>query len=184
MKTTHLLGLSALFLAAAGSIGLAQIERLTLDDMVSKSDSAVFGTIVGHDVFRVDHPLDGPELYYTTITVEGHSLVDGSLVTVDITYNGGFINDTDGVYNSEAPSADDTKVGNQVVAFYTWTDNMGGDVSGYALHAMHGGLYRTVDGPNGTVVLGRGDGYAVDANIRLADLDAAITTLSAEKRNK
>ena len=133
--------------------------------------------IVGSHVFRVDHPIDGDELYFTKLTLDGYSLVDGTPMTVDVTYPGGFVSETEGVYNSEAPSDDDVRLGNLVVAFYKWSDNMGGDVAANALYASHGGLYRTVEGPTGTVVLGRGEGYAVDTNRKLASLDQAITTI-------
>ena len=156
---------------------MAQIERLTLDQMVSKTDNAMYAEIVGQHVFRIDHPIDGPELYFTTLTLDGYSLVDGTPMTVEVTYPGGFISETEGVYNSEAPSDDDVRLGNRVVAFYKWLDNLGGDVAANGLYASHGGLYRVIDGPSGAVVLGRGEGYAVDTNRKLASLDQAITTI-------
>ncbi|MEM7308390.1 MAG: hypothetical protein AAF682_17045 [Planctomycetota bacterium] len=161
--------------------GGAQIERLTLDQMVSKADHAVIAEITSRNVFRVDHPVDGPELYFTTLTLAGKSLVDGKPMTVDVTFSGGFINDTEGVHNSEAPSADDVRIGNRVVVFYKWTDNMGGDVAANAIYASHGGLYRTVDSPTGTVALGRGDGYAIDNNKSLVNLTKAVQSI-AKKR--
>jgi len=159
----------------------AQIERLTLDQMVAKTDNSVLAEIVGRKVFRVDHPVDGPELYFTTLTLQGTSLRDGKPVTVDVTYPGGFIDEEHGVHNSEAPSADDVKLGNTVVAFYKWSDNLGGDVRGNALYASHGGLYRTVAGPTGSVVLGRGEGYAIDKNKSVANLESAVRSI-VEKR--
>ena len=45
------------------------------------------------------------------------------------------------------------------------------------LYASHGGVYRTVDGPQGVVVLGRGEGYAVKNNTRLDHLEVAIPKL-------
>ena len=171
------LTLGALFLP----LTRAQIERQTLDQMVAKTDNAVLAEITGHKVFRVDDPVDGPELYYTTLTLQGRSLEDGKPITVDVTYPGGFIDDEHGAHNSEAPSADDVKVGNTVVAFYRWSDNMGGGVSANALYASHGGLFRTVGSPTGTVVLGRGEGYAIESNKSVANLEAAIRT-SAGKR--
>ncbi len=176
MKTIRLI-LTAGALAGFLPLALAQIERLTLDQMVSKTDNAVVAEIVGQRVFRIDHPIDGPELYFTTLTLDGYSLVDGTPMTVNVTYPGGFVSETEGVYNSEAPSDDDVRMGNLVVAFYKWSDNMGGDVAANALYASHGGLFRTVEGPTGTVVLGRGEGYAVDTNRKLASLDQAITTI-------
>ncbi len=178
---TRILALTALVLGASMvPLGLGQIERLTLDQIVAKSDHAVYAEITDQHVFRVDHPVDGPELYYTTLTLEGTSLIDGTPMTVDVTYPGGFINDEEGVYNSEAPSADDVRVGNLVVAFYKWTDNMGGDVAANALYASHGGLYRTVPGPTGQVVLGRGEGYAVTTNRDLASLRQAVASIAEE----
>ena len=149
--------------------------------MVSKTDDTVFAEIVGSHVFRVDHPVDGPELYFTTLTLQGESLVDGRVSTVDVTFPGGFINDEEGVWNSEAPSADDIRIGNQVVVFYKWLDNMGGDVAANALYASHGGLFRTTEGPQGTVVLGRGDGYAIDTNRSLTNLETSVRSLAGKK---
>ena len=66
------------------------------------------------------------------------------------------------------------RIGNRVVAFYEWTDRLGGRVSGNALIAAHGGIYRTLSGPRGATVLGRGQGYAVAENALLATLGAEI----------
>ena len=171
-------------LAAGGAVGLAQIERLTLDDMVARTDNAVYGEIVAKQAFRVDDPVDGPELYFTTLTIEGRSLVDGKKITVDVTYHGGWVSEDEGVWNSEAPTEEETRVGKRVVAFYKWTNNMGGQVAANALFAAHGGLFRTQDGPQGTVVMGRGDGYAVRKNTAIADLDTAVTTIRQAQKQK
>ena len=162
----------------------AQIERLTLDDMLAKTDNSVLAEITAKHVFRVDHPIDGPELYFTTLTLEGESLETGQPMTVDVTFPGGFIDEENGVHNSEAPSADDTQVGNVIVAFYKWSDNMGGDVAGNALYASHGGLFRTIDGPTGTVVLGRGDGYAIGSNKSVEALTASVHAINEEAKQR
>ena len=177
MKKLHSLSLAtlaALALSAVTPTSPAQIKAYTLEEMVTDADEAIHGQIVGRRVFRVDSDIDGPELYYTVITVEGTALSDGTATTVEITYHGGFIDELNGVHNSEAPIADDVRIGNRIVAFYKWTDNMGGEVAGNALMAMHGGLYRTVSGPNSTVALGRGDGYAIRYNTKVSDLTTAI----------
>lgn len=176
MKLSPLaLVLSGLAMVAAGAAATAQIERLDLAQMVAKTDNAVYGTIVGREVVRIVSPDDGPVLYFTTLQVEGVSLKNGEPVTVDFWFGGGFINQTEGVYNSEAPSADDQKPGNKVVAFYKWENNMGGGLAGNALYAWHGGLYRTFENRAGvTIVQGRGDGYAIPTNMTLADLDQQI----------
>ena len=167
--------------ALAVGIGSAQIERLDLPAMVGKTDNAVYAEIVGKRAFRVDHPVDGPELYFTTLTLQGRSLRDGTALTVDVTFPGGFVSETEGVHNSEAPSAEDTKVGNRIVAFYKWNPQMGGGVRGNSLYASHGGLFRTVESPKGTMVLGRGEGYAIDKNLALAELDTAVRTIIGKK---
>ena len=169
--------LGAALLLAAGSIGLAQIERLTLSDMVQKTDGAIAGTIAASKVFRVDHPIDGPELYFTTLTISGRSLVDQSELSVDVTFPGGFISPDEGVWNSEAPTAEEIRLGNRVVAFYKWVDNMGGDLAGNSLYAAHGGLFRTIESRQGTVVQGKGEGYAVPTNVTLSDLNQQIVTI-------
>ena len=170
--------LAALSVLAAGTIGLAQIERLSLDQMVQRTDDAVAGTIVQTKVFRVDHPVDGPELYFTTLSIQGNSLQDGRALEVEVTFPGGFINENEGVWNSEAPTADEIRVGNKIVAFYGWVDNMGGDVAGNALWASHGGLYQVATVAQREVVLGKGQGYAVASNWDLPVLDREIQRLA------
>lgn len=172
--------LGAAALVAVASLAWAQIERLTLADMAQKVTNAVDGTIIERKVFRVDHPVDGPELYFTTLTIEGESAFDGKPLTVDVTFPGGFVNPDEGVSNSEAPSADDIKLGNRVVAFYRWTNNMGGDVAANQLYASHGGLYRVIETKAGAVVQGRGDGYAINANTKAADLRMQLSKLRAK----
>ncbi len=172
------LSMSVAALLAAGSLASAQIERLDLGQMVSKTDNSLVGTIVGKEVIRIDHPVDGPELYFTTLTVQGTSLKDGKELTVDVTFPGGFIDAEHGVYNSEAPSADDIQTGNRVVAFYKWSENMGGDLSANALYASHGGIYRTFDNRKDIVVQGRGEGYAISANVSLTQLKQDVQRLA------
>ena len=176
--------LPVLALAAAGTIGLAQIERLTLDQMVQKTDDGVTGVITKAKVFRVDHVTDGSELFFTTLTVRGKSLTDGTLKTIDVTYPGGFISPEEGVWNSEAPSADDTRIGNDVVVFYKWLDNIGGDVAANRLYASHGGLFRVAKSRKGKVVLGRGVGYAIPSNIELDELDSTITQIAEQVKKQ
>ena len=180
----NLSGTIAVFCVILGSavLGTAQIERLDLPTMLQKADDAVFGTITHSEVIRIDHPVDGPELYYTHITIDGRSLSTGESVSKVVTFHGGFIDEESGVYNSEAPSADDVRMGSDVVAFYSWTDNMGGDLEANAMYAGHGGVYRTIKGRKGTIVLGRGEGYAVSKNTLLTDLDTEVSRLTREQR--
>jgi hypothetical protein len=167
--------LSGLALAAAGSLASAQIERLDLAQMVARTDDAVFGTILHREVVQIEVPNDGPVLYFTGLTVQGLSLKTGEPSYVTAWFPGGFIDDVNGVHNSEAPSTDDQQVGNEVVVFHKWQPNMGGDFQGNGLYASHGGLYRTFQNRAGdTIVQGRGEGYAIPTNVALSELDSQI----------
>jgi len=179
MRKMHALWCSAVLATLAGGTALAQIKSFTLGEMVQTADQAVHGQILASSVVRVD-AADGPH-YFTKLVIAGRRLYDGQTTTVEVAFRGGFVAPTDGVFNSEAPAADDVQVGKRVVAFYRWADDMGGGFAGNALVAAHGGLYRTVEGPLGAAVLGRGEGYAVGANRRVADLETAVRTLAAQK---
>jgi hypothetical protein len=174
--------LPALLLAGLGSLPCAQIRSLSLAEMARAADGAVHGQITAVRVFRADDPADGPGLYYTTLTIQGRALADARALTVDVTFRGGFVSATEGVFNSEAPAADDIQVGRTVVAFYRWSDDLGGGVPANALVAAHGGLYRTVEGPRGPTALGRGPGYAIAANVRVEELEGACNRLHGRRR--
>lgn len=177
MKRILSTGLAAAGLALLAALGSAQIERLDLGQMVQRTDNAVRGRIVATEVVRIDHPSDGPELYYTHLQVQGVSLYDGKTVTSTVTFPGGFLTPEQGVHNSEAPSADEIAVGNEVIVFYKWSDNMGGDLASNALYASHGGIYQVVKAKRGEVALGKGDGYAIAANVTVSDLKSQIGAL-------
>ena len=169
-------------LAAVATQGDAQILRLDLKQMVAQTDGAVYGTIQASETIRIDHPIDGPELYYTTLTISGVDVKTGTPKTINVSYAGGFINETEGVYNSEAPKADVVKVGAEVLAFHKWTDNMGGDFASNAIYAAHGGIYQTFSDVRGNVIVqGRGDGYAIPSNIHLSNLRNNVREFSSEQ---
>lgn len=170
-------GLAGAGLALLAALGSAQIERLDLGQMVARTDNAVHGRIVASEVVRVDHPTDGPELYFTHLQVEGVSLRDGKPTTTTVTFPGGFVTPEQGVFNSEAPSADEIKIGNEVIVFSKWSDNMGGDLASNALYASHGGIYQVVQARKGQVALGKGEGYAIGANVTVSDLKSQIGAL-------
>jgi hypothetical protein len=174
-------GLAAAGLALCAALGSAQIERLDLGQMVARTDSAVRGRIVAAQVVRIDHPTDGDELYYTHLAVEGQSLYTGKPASITVTFPGGFISPEQGVHNSEAPTADEIKLGNEVIVFSKWSDNMGGDLAANALYASHGGIYQVVQNRNGEVALGKGEGYAISANVKVSELKSQIGALLKKK---
>lgn len=169
-------------LCATAALAWASIQRHDLASMLKVADNVVLGTITQRETIRIDHPVDGPELYFTALTIEGRSLKDNQNVTVDVWFGGGFVDSDHGVHNSEAPSDDDQKIGNKVVAFYRWEPNMGGDHAGNALIAWHGGLFRTFEARNGkTIVQGRGDGYAIPLNLEVGELGTQVQALWKQK---
>ena len=171
--------LLALAAATTATVGHAAIVRLNLSEMMAQVDNAVRGEIVAKKVFRASHPVDG-STHYTVLTIEGKSLIDGRDVTVDVTYLGGVVSDTEATHNSEAPREQMTGRGRQVVAFYKHTDNMGFGISGNAIYAAHGGIYTVAKKGSKEVVLGRGTGYAVNANEETPALSARITDIARE----
>lgn len=174
-------GLIALSIVAAASLATAQILRVDLPQIVAKTDDAVFGTIVKKQVVRIDHPIDGEGLYFTTLSIEGRSLETQKPVTVDVSFLGGFVDPEHGSCNGEAPTADDTKIGNRVVCFYAHTENLGGDFAANEIFGWHGGIYRTFERGGNVIVQGRGDGYAVSNNVTLRDLEAQIAQAIGKK---
>ena len=179
--------LIALAIALAAGISLAtserveaQIERLDLEQLLARTDGALDGVVLARDVIRV-RGRDGEPLFFTRLTVRGRSLANaaaGADRTLVLHYPGGVLPSGEGAWNSEAPAADDVALGNRVVVFHKWVEDLGGGLAGHALFASHGGLYRTVEGPTGPVVLGRGPGYALVANRRMSSLDEAVRGLS------
>lgn len=179
-KPIHAGVLCALLFASTSATG--QIEALSLEQMVQRADNAVSGEIVKREVIRIDHPIDGPELYFTHLTIEGQSLLKGRSGQHVVTYPGGFIDEEHGVWNSVAPTLEETQVGSRVVAFFAHSENMGGELSGNALYAARGGLYRQVKGRKGEVVLGRGKGFAIENNIKLNALNQRVESLGKVKQ--
>lgn len=179
---------SSLLLAAAalvgvGNLGQSQILRVDLQQMVQQTDGAIMGTIVGSETIRIDHPIDGPELYYTTLFIEGTDIDSGEFTPIGVSFAGGFVDEENGVFNSEAPASSEIATGNEVVVFYKWSDNMGGDFASNVLFASHGGVYTTFENTAGqTVVQGRGDGYAISSNVTLQQLEGQIRAISAQQR--
>ena len=171
--------LAGLALLGVATLGVAQIERLDLPKMVEKADRGIFGVITDRHVVRFDHEVDGRNLFFTHLTIQGEDLATGAPKTVVVTHAGGFVNAREGVYNSEAPPADATELGRRVVAFYAYTDNMGGDLAANTLYASHGGLFQVIEGRgDSSIVLGQGDGYAISQNMPWSQLREQVAVLS------
>ncbi len=171
---------------ALGATAQAQIKRLSLEQMTTSTDNAILGTIKARRVIDVGNERDGFGLYYTILTIQGESLYTGRATTVDVVMRGGWLDKERGIgsWDSESPTDDETALGKKVVAYYLWVDNIGRNVGANILNASHGGLFRTVEGPTGTVVLGRGEGYAISKNTSVVSLKKATATILQEAVTK
>ena len=176
--------LAGLALAVAGSIGQAQVRELSLTEMTNQTDNGVLGTVIGSRVVDLGNEIDGYGLYYTIVTIEGRSIFDDRKITVDIASRGGWIDKEHGIgsWDSEAPQASEIARGKEVLAYYMWSENIGSGVGANILYASHGSLFRTAKSPTGTVVLGRGQGYAIDKNIKFETLRTATRAIIEEER--
>jgi len=180
MKKLSSLSFAALLLGGLAALpSEAAIEALDLPTMLTRVDQAVQGKVVDRQVFRVDHPAQG-RMFFTTITIEGTSLVDGKALTVPVTFLGGFVSPAEGTRVSEMPADHVTQVGKEIVAFYRWSDDMGYGVGANALFAAHGGVYTVVEKGSKEIVLGRGAGYAIEANTTVAELRPRVQEIAAE----
>ncbi len=176
--------LSLLLLSAGLALpASAQVKAMNLSEMVESADRGVLGQIVSKRVTRLDAP-DGRAYYYTTMLVDGRLLAEGTPIQLEVSFPGGFVSEEEGYWHSESPSAEETEVGATVVLFTKWYAGLGGNLSADWLYALHGGLFRTVESPSGAVVLGRGQGYAVAKNMRLADLQQAVARIQQEIQDK
>jgi hypothetical protein len=150
-------------------LALASIESLNLGQMLGRSDSAVLGAVTHKATWS--GPLEGfgedPE--FTTITVAGEELRTGKSVTREVTYLG-----SDAKPVSEMPAESETRVGTRVLVFSKTVGSWGGREGQSSMVAAQGGVFRVETGPKGDVVLGKGEGYAVEQNARASDLRESI----------
>jgi len=170
MKLKHLLiaGVASLALVQVGS---ACIEELTLAQMVAKTDAAVRGTITDVRTVRYTPPGDD-RLIFTILTVEGTDLYTGQARTIDAAFLGGTYQG-DSMMVTSMPAPSEYRLGNQVLVFSGPVEGWGPDID-RCVYAAMGGIFREVAAKNGPVLLGKGEGFAIDQNVRLADLQLAI----------
>lgn len=175
-RSLQLVG-AALACAVASTLAVASIRSLTLEEMLVQVDNAVVGEIVDSHVFRADDPVHGT-MYFTTITVDGTSLVDGAPLEVGVTFLGGWIDENEGTTTSVTPDPNEVAVGKRVVAFYAYTDDMGYGVAANQMIASHGGVFPLVQRRSKVLALGKGQGFAIDQNVELAKLRTRVDKIA------
>jgi len=170
MKLHHLLLAGAASLALV-QVGRACIEELDLPQMVAKTDTAVRGTITDVRTVRFVPPGDD-RLIYTLITVEGTDLYTGQPRILEAAFLGGTYQG-DSMMVTSMPTPDEYRLGNDVVVFSAPVEGWGPEVD-RCVYASMGGIFRVIDGRKGAVVLGKGEGFAVQNNVLIETLRAAI----------
>ena len=184
LRKTQLMKTLRWLLAAAMTVLLVQggsacIEELDLAKMVSKTDSAVHGTIT--DVRTVRFVPEGDDrLIYTILTIQGEDLYTGKTATMEAAFLGGTFED-DSMMVTSMPAPSEYRLGNDVVVFRGAVEGWGPEID-HAVYAAMGGIYRTIDTKKGTVVLGKGEGFAVENNVRVGDLKSEMTRLQEAQR--
>lgn len=178
MKTLRwLLAAASMLLLVQG--GSACIEELDLAKMISRTDSAVQGTIT--DVRTTAYtPEDGVQLIYTILTVEGKDLYSGQQTSVEAAFLGG-THKGESMTVTSMPAPADYRLGNDVVVFRGAVEGWGPEID-HCVYAAMGGIFRTVDTKNGVVVLGKGEGFAVEGNVRVSSLNTSISALRQEAK--
>lgn len=167
-------------LLAAGLLlggAAASIERLDLRRMLEKSDGAVVGRIAESWTTWNESPGTAARVF-THLRIVGEDLATGERSERTVSYFGGQYRGVN-QWHADMPTEADVRVGNRVVAFHKWLPTMGG-VGMDGLYAAFGGLYRVEKGPRGEVVIGRGEGFAVEKNTALAELRTEVQRLRAE----
>lgn len=168
-----------LLVALGGVAPQAQIKRLNLDQLTTRADNAIIGRVISRRVEDHSSERHGFGLYYTILTIQGESLYTGRKMTVDVAKRGGWLDKERGIgsWDSEAATDEETRLGKRIVAYYKWSDDIGAGQGANIFYASHGSMFRTVEGPTGTVVMGRGEGYAISKNTRLSSLQKATLTI-------
>lgn len=173
MRKAFWLGSALAGLVLAGTTAYACIEALDLNKMVSKTDVAVRGTITNVRTVKYTPPGDD-RIVYTLVTVEGEDLYTGQPRTIEAGFVGGSFGG-DSMMVTSMPAPADYRVGSKVVAFSAPVQGWGPEVS-RCLYASYGGLFKEISTKNGSVVLGKGDGFAIEKNVAVDDLRAQIRT--------
>jgi len=170
------LGVLAMPAAAAPSI-----VKVDLPQMVERVDGAVAGRIV--EAWTTwQEPPNTIARVYTHLRIVGEDLFTGKETVRIVSYFGGVHQGYD-QRHPDMPNPEDVRVGHRVVVFHKWSPTMGG-VGMEGIYASFGGIFRVEAGPKGEVVIGRGEGFAVDRSASLAELRGRVATLRAEVESR
>ncbi|HET6203136.1 MAG TPA: hypothetical protein VFI25_10090 [Planctomycetota bacterium] len=159
-------------------LGTGAVERLDLRLMARRTDGAVAGRIVS--TWTTSNPSPGTlGRVFTHMRIVGEDLYTGKPVDWVVSYFGGE-HEGDVQWHADMPTAADVRVGSRVLAFTKWHPTMGG-VGMRSLYALFAGIFRLEEGPRGEVVIGRGEGFAVEKNVPLGEFRAQLAQARAAR---
>lgn len=163
---TPVLGLALL----AGG-GLAAVKAMTLSELLSMSSDVVHATITAKSTFRTTTNMHDEEAVYTKLHVQGTSLMSGQAVDTDVVFMGSH-SAADGFATSEMPTAQDTRVGNEIVLFFH--DHP--EELPVAAHVVHNfaEVFRVERAFGLPVLMGKGDGSAFPENVLLSEAHSRV----------
>ncbi|MGH7151911.1 MAG: hypothetical protein ACREIU_14490, partial [Planctomycetota bacterium] len=162
MKSSHRTPLLGGLALAVLVLGTGSVEQLDLRRMVERTDGAIAGRIVSTWTTYNPTPHSAGRIF-THLRIVGEDLYTGKRADTVVSFFGGAY-DGEVQWHPDMPSAADTRIGSRVLAFSKWHPTMGG-VGMQSLYACFAGLFRLEEGPRGEVVIGRGEGFAVERNV-------------------
>jgi len=159
---------AALGLALVAVPVVAAVKAMTLKELMEVTTDTVHGRITAKESFRSDYP--SPDVYWTRLTLQGESLRTGEPVTTQVIFLGSH-DPNDGYGTSEMPTLQDTRVGQEAVAFFFRDKQVPGEAN---VVFDLSGMYRVETVFGQPIVIGKGEGAAFTENIRLADVRIAV----------
>ena len=138
----------------------ASIQAMDLGQLMTATSKTIHGTITAREVVKLAHPW--PDAVYTQLTITGENARTGEREQVKVLFHGS--HDARDQYTiSEMPTLQDTRVGSEVIAFYSPRK----DMEGRHLLSNLGGVFRVERAFGQPVVLGKGQGFAFEKNEKL-----------------
>lgn len=166
---------AALIAAAVVALPVgAAIKAMNLAELMSITDDAVHGTIIGKQSIQLDVPWQGA--VYTKLTVQGQSLRSDESGVFELVFHGSHVRSDDYIV-SEMPELMDSRIGGKVVVFFEKNVET---VKGLNVVHSLANLYRVEAGFGQPVVIGKGEGMAFELNTSLADVVTRVRDTHTE----
>lgn len=161
-STAMVIGLVLVALPVSASVAL-----LNLQEYMEITVDTVHGKITAKETFRADWPEE--HTYFTRLTIEGESVrLGGEPRSYEVVFMGSH-DPADDFYHSEAPQPQDVRLGNEVVVFFARQPKLLPEQGGVDYVWAHDGVYRVERAFGEPVLVGKGEGFAFPANVKLGE---------------